>query len=110
MRRRERENLKKGYYIYYIYIFFYNNWFLIEILVIIECECEFNVYSFVFFQRSRLTSTIMQQLVSSQNCDVIWTGLTGVPAVWSMWWRNSVFLHALLSCYASVQWATMLRF
>lgn len=41
MRRRERENLKKGYSL----IFFYNNWFLIEILVIIECECEFNVYT-----------------------------------------------------------------
>lgn len=105
MRRRERENLKKRLFIN----IFYNHWFLIEILVIIECE--FNVYSLkkktIFpvgcFQKSRLTSTIMQQLVSSQNCDVIWTGLTGVPAVWSMWWRNSVFLHALLSCYASVQ-------
>lgn len=103
MRRRERE--KKRLFIN----IFYNNWFLIEILVIIECECEFNVYSLKknfpvgCFQRSRLTSAIMQQLVSSQNCDVIWTGLTGVPAVWSMWWRNSVFLHALLSCYASVQ-------
>lgn len=47
MRRRERENLKKRLFIN----IFYNNWFLIEILVIIECECEFNVYSLkkIFF-------------------------------------------------------------
>lgn len=24
---------------------------------------------------------------------LIWTGLTGVPAVWPMWWRNSVCFY-----------------